>query len=184
MTQIGHNGGPTMEKGRGWRRYAWTRARAELLPKMPIEVVRRRVKRARELGLDYKAYAGIRAATGRDVIALLFSDNALRLTADARMPADRAAHLEAIKHADRLALVHAPQDPEKVLAANPGLARADSAPGLAATWPEIRARVLELKGTLPADGVVVIGETWLERDWCEAARLAGYLPADRYFAQS
>lgn len=184
MTTIGHNGGPTMEQGRGWRRYAWARARAELLPKMPIEVVRRRVKRARELGLDYKAYAGIRAATGRDVIALLFSDNALRLMANARMPADRTAHLEAIRDADRLALVHAPQIPAKVLTENPVLARADRAPGIAATWPEIRTRVLDLKGKLPADGVVVIGETWLERDWCEAARLAGYLPAERYFAQS
>ena len=29
MSGIGHNGGPTMEKGRGWRRYAWKRARAE-----------------------------------------------------------------------------------------------------------------------------------------------------------
>lgn len=183
MSGIGHNGGPTMEKGRGWRRYAWTRARAELLPKMPIEVVRRRVKRARELGLDYKAYAGIRAATGRDVIALLFSDNALRLLVDARMPAHRAAHLEAIRGAERLALVHAPQLPDRVLAENPVLVRADRAPGFNATWPEIRACVHDLKGALPADGVVVIGETWLERDWCEAARLAGYLPADRYFGQ-
>ncbi|MGR3512678.1 MAG: hypothetical protein ACU0GG_07920 [Paracoccaceae bacterium] len=182
MSGLGHNGGPTMEKGRGWRRYAWTRARAELLPKMPIEVVRRRVKRARELGLDYKAYAGIRAATGRDVIALLFSDNALRLSADARLPADRAAHLAELRHVSSLALVHPPLSPEAVLAAQPMIAGADHAPGLTATWPDIRDRVLALKGQLPADGVVVIGETWLERDWCAAARLAGYIPADRYFA--
>jgi hypothetical protein len=52
---------------------------------------------------------------------------------------------------------------------------------LAATWSEVRARVLALKGSLPADGVVVIGETWSERDWCEAARLAGYPPAAPYF---
>lgn len=182
MSGIGHNGGPTMEKGRGWRRYAWKRARAELLPKMPIEVVRRRVKRARELGIDYKAYAGIRAATGRDVIALLFSDNALRLRTDARLPSDRAAHLDAVRHVDLLALVHPPVTPEAVLASNPAFAAADVAPGLTASWPEIRDRVWTLKGTLPADGVVVIGETWLEREWCAAARLAGYLPAERYFA--
>ncbi len=184
MSGIGHNGGPTMEKGRGWRRYAWQRARAELLPRMPIEVVRGRVKRARELGIDYKAYAGIRAATGRDVIALLFSDNALRLMADARMPADRAAHLGAVRHADRLALVHPPLHPEQALAANPELTATGHAPGITATWQDIRGRVQALKGSLPADGVVVIGETWLERDWCEAARLAGYLPAERYFART
>lgn len=171
-----------MEKGRGWRRYAWKRARAELLPKMPIEVVRRRVKRARELGLDYKAYAGIRAATGRDVIALLFSDNALRLLANARLPSDRAAQLCALKDAKLLALVHPPHVPSHVGALNTVLTAVDCAPGITAGWPKVRARVLELKGSLPADGVVVIGETWLERDWCEAARLAGYLEAERYFA--
>ncbi len=171
-----------MEKGRGWRRYAWKKARAELLPRMPIEVVRLRVKRARELGLDYKAYAGIRAATGRDVIALLFSDNALRLRADGQAAPDRGAAIGGIRHAERLALVHPPLSPERVAAANPDLARVGTAPGLAATWPETRARVLALKGKLPADGVVVIGETWLERDWCEAARLGGYVPADRYFS--
>ncbi len=182
MTGIGHNRGPTMEKGRGWRRYAWKKARAELLPKMPIEVVRLRVKRARELGLDYKAYAGIRAATGRDVIALLFSDNALRLLADGRIAPERASALNAVTGADRLALVHAPHVPERVRAANPVLSNVGVAPGFTASWPDIRARVLALKGKLPADGVVVIGETWMERDWCEAARLAGYLPADRYFS--
>ncbi len=182
MSGIGHNRGPSMEKGRGWRRYAWTRARAELLPRMPIEVVRMRVRRARELGLDYKSYAGIRAATGRDVIALLFSDNALRLMAEGRMAEDRRVAIEAVRHADSLALVHAPFSPEIVAAANPVFAHVGEAPGITATWPEIRKRVLDLKGKIPADGVVVIGETWLERDWCEAARLAGFLPADRYFS--
>ncbi|MEL7151026.1 MAG: hypothetical protein AAGK71_09845 [Pseudomonadota bacterium] len=182
MSNIRHNGGPTMEKGRGWRRYAWKRARAELLPKMPIEVVRRRVKRARELGIDYKAYAGIRAATGRDVIALLFSDNALRLRANARLPSDRAAHLDALRGVEGLVLTHPPLTPEMAMTAHPILVAADRAPGLIATWPEIRERIWTLKGNLPADGVVVIGETWLERDWCAAARLAGFLPADSYFA--
>ena len=65
MTMLGHNNGPTMEKGAGWRRYAWKRARADLMPTLPLEVARRRVKRARELGIDYKSYAGIRAATDR-----------------------------------------------------------------------------------------------------------------------
>ena len=115
---LGHNQGPTMDRGRGWRRYAWTRARAELLPKMPIEVVRRRVKRARELGLDYKAYAGIRASTGRDVIALLFSDNALRLMRDARIAPARARKLDAVRQAACLALVHPPHDPLDVMTEN------------------------------------------------------------------
>lgn len=182
MTTLGHNRGPTMDRGRGWRRYAWTRARAELLPKMPIEVVRRRVKRARELGIDYKAYAGIRAATGRDVIALLFSDNALRLLNNGQVLPDRRELLEQVRGAACLALVHPPHVPEDVQRVNPVLDVVGVAPGFTAGWADIRAHVQQLKGTLPADGVVVIGETWLERDWCEAAHLAGYLPAERYFA--
>lgn len=181
MTGIGHNNGPTMEPGGAWRHYAWTKAREQLLPKMPIEVVRRRVNRARELGLDYKAYAGIRAATGRDVIAFLFSDNALRLLRDSRLPADRDAKLAALRLTDRLALVHPPHRPGIVLDRNPLLAAADTAPSSFAAWSDIRERVLALKGSLPADGIVVIGETWAERDWCEAARLAGFLSAERYF---
>ena len=51
MSGIGHNGGPTMEPGYGWRKHSWTKAREALLPKLPIEVVRRRVARAAELGL-------------------------------------------------------------------------------------------------------------------------------------
>ena len=170
-----------MDKGRGWRRYAWSRARAELLPKMPIEVVRRRVRRARELGIDYKAYAGIRAATGRDVIALLFSDNALRLLKSGEVPEGRAEAVAAVRGAERLALVHAPHEPGEVEAINVALDRVGRAPGFTARWRDVRGQILQLTGTLPADGVVVIGETFLEREWCEAARLAGYLPADRYF---
>lgn len=180
MTGIGHNNGPTMEKGGAWRRYAWTKAREELLPQMPIEVVRRRVRRARELGIDYKAYAGIRAATGRDIVALLFSDNALRLLRDSRIEPVRSEKLRAIR-CDLLSLVHPPHAPDRVIEINPELLRAGHAPGLSETWGETRARVLALKGTLPADGVLVIGETLLERDWSEAGRLAGYLAAERYF---
>lgn len=182
MTGLGHNKGPTMEKGRGWRRYAWRRARAELLPKMPIEIVRRRVRRARELGLDYKSYAGIRAATGRDVIALLFSDNALRLMKDGRMPPARAETVGAIRKADVMAMVHAPHDPARVIRLNGDLHRVTRAPAFTARWRDIRADVLTLIDGLPGDGVVVVGETWLEREWCEAARLAGYVPSETYFA--
>ena len=181
MTSIGHNKGPTMERGGAWRRFAWKKARADLLPKMPIEVVRRRVKRARELGIDYKTYAGIRAATGRDIVALLFSSNALRLLRDDRILAERADAIRAIRRADLLALVHPPHDPKSVALANPELLAIGSAPGLSHSWGETRQCILSLKGTIPSDGLVVVGETHLERGWCEAGRLAGYIEADRYF---
>ena len=65
LAGIGHNNGPTMEAGYTWRKHVWTRARADLLPTLPIEVVRLRVKRAAELGLPYKTYASVRASTAR-----------------------------------------------------------------------------------------------------------------------
>lgn len=182
MSEIGHNRGPSMETGSGWRRFAWRQARAELLPKMPIEVVRRRVKRARELGIDYKAYAGIRATTGRDVIALLFSDNALRLLEEAHLPADRAAKLKNVVSADCLAMVHPPLRPQDVTARNPVILRANIAPTVFSSWAQTRAQIFELKGVTPADGVVVIGDTWLEKEWCAAGSLAGFIPAETYFA--
>lgn len=178
----GHNGGPTMEGGAGWRRYAWRRARADLLPQLPLEVVRLRVRRARELGLDYKVYASIRATTGRDLVAFLFSSNALRPRPDGALPPETAARLDAILRCDRLALVQPPLDPARVLAANaPALIAADRAPGLSEGWGETRARVLSVLGKRPADGVLVVGATALEKEWSEAARCAGFLSAERWF---
>lgn len=181
MSGPGHNGGPTMEGGAGWRRYAWGRARAELLPKMPIEVVRRRVQRAREVGIDYKTYAGIRAATGRDVIALLFSTNALRLAHDARIEEVRANRLAARRGVEAFALVQPPQAASRVAEANSVLDRTAAAPTLRDGWAQTRAIILDLKGSTPADGIVVIGETALEREWVAAGRLAGWIDGARYF---
>ncbi len=177
----GHNNGPTMEKGRAWRRFAWKKARSDLLPTLPIEVARRRVRRARELGIDYKAYAGIRAATGRDIVALLFSTNALRVAPDLTIASERAAAVAAVRHADLLAMVQPPHDPEAWLQSNASFLRAERAPGLLQTWRDTRDALLSLTDRLPPDGVVVIGETHLERGWCDAGRLAGFVPADRYF---
>ncbi len=182
MSEIGHNKGPTMEPGAGWRRYAWKRARAELLPKMPLEIVRMRVRRARELGLDYKTYAGVRATTGRDLVAFLFSSNALRVDARAvQMSGERLEVLEALRHCDRLALVHRPLDPARIAEANPILGAVGQAPSFTDGWGDIRARVADLLGPLPRDGVLVIGETGLEREWSVAGKLAGFLPSEKLF---
>ncbi len=40
---------------------------------------------------------------------------------------------------------------------------------------------LAAAGLAPAD-VMLIGDAPDEHDWCEAARLGGYLSAERYFA--
>ena len=183
MSGAGHNGGPTMEPGQSWRRYSWTRARADLLPKLPLEVARRRVKRAAELGIDYKSYAGIRAATGRDIIALLFSDNALRLQKDGTLRPDVAEKLDRLRGAEGLGLVHLPMTPAQMRDCHPLLNRTGPAPGLWQTWAQTRAQVLDVTRPLPSDGIVVIGETALERGWAEAGRLGGFIPANQFLAQ-
>lgn len=180
----GHNRGPSTEEGTAWRAHCWRRAREALLPTLPIEVVRLRVARAKELGLPYRTYAGIRASTGHDVIGLLFSSNALRLLrATDRLPEDRRARLAAIRGADRTALAQPPLAPAALLALAP-LDAAHPAPSSRDSWPATRDRLRAVLRDrhLPGDGVVLVAETMLEREWLEAGRLAGLLSGDAFFA--
>jgi len=186
---LGHNNGPTMAAGIGFRKHCWSKARAELLPKLPIEVIRRRVKRAAELGLDYKSYASIRAASGHDVVAFLFSSNALRLLkANGGLPAERSEKLAALQRCGRLVAVQSPLTPQDMqraaVKADLPLDTIITAPGLHHTWGETRAILLTALApqNLPSDRVVAIGDTALERDWCAAGRLAGYLTAETFFS--
>lgn len=183
MSGIGHNGGPTVEGGESWRRHCWTAARARLLPTLPVEVVRLRVRRAAELGLDYRTYASVRAATGHDVVAFLFSSNALRLLAPSHvLPADRAARLEAIRACGRIALASLPLSPERVeMVARGAIDAAHPAPAHLGRFAEQAAAIRAALGRIPSDSVLLVGEGALEGDWCAAARLAGFLPAERYF---
>ncbi|WP_284162782.1 hypothetical protein [Frigidibacter sp. SD6-1] len=179
---IGHNGGPTLEGGASWRAHCWRTARARLLPVLPVEVVRLRVKRAAELGLDYKTYAGVRATTGRDLLAFLFSSNALALSvAQPVLPPERAGKLDQITACGRIALANPPLTPEAVRNAACMIDAAHAAPALLAPEREVRARLRAALGHLPADAVLLIGDHALERDWCAAGRLAGYLSAERFF---
>lgn len=170
-----------MQPGVAWRAHCWRAARAQLLPTLPIEVVRLRVKRARDLGLEYKTYASVRAATGHDLIAFLFSSNALRLVRGREtLPLDRAEKLDAMT-CDRVALAVAPLTPAAALA-NPQIDQAHPAPFALAKFSEARAAIRAALGKVPGDRVLLVGDLALERDWCAAGRLAGYLPAERFFA--
>lgn len=183
MSGVGHNGGPDMGPGVAWRTHCWTKARAELLPHLPIEVLRGRVKRARELGLEYKTYASVRASTGHDVIGFLFSSNALRLLAPRpELPEDRAAKLAGIVQCGRMALVQRPLAIDTVEQVLGGLIDGvHPAPLALASWAEARTAIRAALGKVASDNVVLVGDMALERDWCAAGRLAGYVPADRYF---
>ena len=186
---IGHNGGPPLDPGQRWRAHCWRKARAELAPKLPLEIVRRRVKRAQELGLAYPAYASILLGTGRDIVGFLFTAEAvaLRLQRDARIAEAAAAKLAALVRGDRLLLAPTP-DPEALRASlaaahGPCLDAVGAAPA-----PENRCagaeavRALLAPRRLPGDAVVMVGARPEERDWADAARLARFLGADAYFA--
>jgi hypothetical protein len=183
MNLIGHNNGPSFDRGTSWRKHCWSRARASLLPVLPIEVVRTRVRRAQALGLDYKTYAGIRAASGHDVIAFLFSSNALHLMHPAQaLPQAAFMKLSAIGGAGRVGLARAPISPDDLLIQARGvLDRTVPAPRPWARWAEARATLKAAHHGWPADGVVLVGAGPDEPAWAEAARLAAFLPAARFF---
>ena len=183
MAMIGHNGGPSTEAGLSRRRHCWTVARAELLPTLPLEVLRTRVARAKALGLDYKTYASVRAATGHDVVAFLFSSNALRVTPLRPVLAnDRAAKLQGLAGVARIGLATWHLPPSLLMTVDAGLLeRAEEAPLHLAAWGQARRRMLDILGKTPSDRVILVGDMALEADWAMAARLARYLPADRYF---
>lgn len=187
MAGIGHNGGPTMERGQAWRSYQWRQAQKAAMPStIPLMVVKMRVRRAAELGMDYRSYARIRQAAGQDILALLFSSNALGIIGDgARMPAPEAARLATVQGAERLALVHRPHAPEAVEIHNPELDAARAAPTLRDSWSAMRTRLEDFIQTRRLSGhrVVIVGDTALETEWATAARAAGYLPAADYFAR-
>lgn len=184
---IGHNGGPSMEPGAVLRTHQWRRAQRALMPNaIPKLVLQMRIKRAAELGMDYKTYAKVRQYSGDDITGLLFSSNALRIFAgDARMPEPEARVLEAVTGARRLVLVHRPQTPEAVLLGNPMLEGGDAAPRFTDSWAQMRERIGGLlRGqSLPGSRVLVIGDAPLEGEWVAAARAAGYLGAQEYFRQ-
>ena len=182
MAGIGHNSGREEGPGHSFRTFAWARARAALLPTLPIEVVRLRVKRAQDLGLPYKTYAGIRASTGHDLIGFLFSSNALRVLRDAdAMPADRAARLARLV-ADRVALAQPRVSPAR-LATLPGIDAAHPAPAVTLTWAATRdhLKAVARQRGHAADRFVIVGDTALERDWVAMAGAAGWVAGDAYF---
>jgi hypothetical protein len=186
---IGHNQGPTMERGQKWRAFQWQKARDAAMPKaIPLMVVKMHVARAHALGLDYPTYAAVRKATGRDIMGLLFSSNALRVVrAEAPyVPVERGAVLAAVTGARKLALAHAPLNPDMIGLANPMLDAVGPAPKFTESWSAMGEHLgaFMTQQHLLRDQVLIIGDTSFERDWYAAGRAAGYLEAQRYFAQT
>ncbi len=187
---IGHNQGPSFEAGRSWRAHCWKTARRELLPRMPLEVIRRRVARARQLGLAYPQYAAILLGTGRDIVAFLFTGESLglRLERELSMPGRVAERLRSLERCDRLLMVEGGPDlaglGRRLADRHLPFATLAPAPPRHAAWSEGRAAIRAALDPrrLPSDAVVMIGTSPEERVWADAAQLASFLAADSYFS--
>ncbi|MDF3854915.1 hypothetical protein ACDP63_17905 [Paracoccus sp. P2] len=186
MAGIGHNRGPALspEAGRGFRAHAWSVARRELLgARLPVEVVRLQLRRAKALGLDYKTYAGVRATTGRDLVAFLYSTNALGVFRDGQ-PVGAA---ERRRIAESAAVPHlgcAPGLAPDAIAVQIGAISAERLPPFGDSWSAVRDRMkswLRAQG-LPGDAVLMIGETEHEREMMVAGGLAGFVTGRKFFA--
>lgn len=178
---IGHNGGPG--PGSGFRTHCWSVARRDLLgARLPIEVVRLQLRRAQALGLNYKTYAGVRATTGRDLVAFLYSSNALGVfRAGQPVPAPEAARIAASAAQPHLGC--APGVPVQ-LGQQIHAVSARALPPFGASWSAMRHEMkhwLRAQG-LPGDAVLMIGETAHEREMMTAGGLAGFVSGQAFFA--
>lgn len=183
MSGIGHNRGPSIEPGAGFRRVAWSKARTALMPTLPLEVVRLRVKRAERLGLPYKTYATIRAVSGHDIVGFLFSDNALDMRRAEVVPEASQVRLRVLGGAvQRLAALHAPKDIIRVLGCDV-LDGAGRAPAMSLPWRAARdgLRAIAREAAVPLDGLIVVAATALEREWSGTAGFGGTIPRETFF---
>lgn len=187
---IGHN---SRALGQGGRRFAWKKARKDLVEaRVPLEIVRIRVRRAQRLGLTYPQYASILLGTGRDIVGFLFTVNGLQLRLARRLeaPAHVSAKLLTAPDAPRIALAPPEEAAEEFMAelAEVTAARIDAAypaPAAAASWGAAR-RIMRkalADASMPADGVVMIGGGAEDMRRADAAFLAKFIPTTEYFTQ-
>jgi hypothetical protein len=187
---IGHNSNTAM--GLGFRKYAWKRARKNLIgARVPLEIVRIRVRRAQELGLAYPQYASILLGSGRDITGFLFTVGGLqlRLRRELEMSSEVRAHLIALRRVERLALSPAGECPEafrqelEAVSSAP-IAAAAPEPDKAGHWGAARDAVLAALRPLklPRDSVVMIGDGKAEDGWATAALLAGFIESNQFFS--
>jgi len=114
------------------------------------------------------------------VVEGLFWANALRLFCAGRArDALRADKLAQVTACARRAIAVAPLMPSDI--ETDLLDAVHPAPPVHAPMGQAAAALTEARGPHPADGVLMIGDTALERDWSAAARFAGYLTSQRYF---
>ncbi|RED11372.1 hypothetical protein POI8812_01765 [Pontivivens insulae] len=188
---IGHNRPP---QPTGWQRHCWTRARKELVgERLPLEMIKVRMARARELGLSFPQYRSILLGGGRDITAFLFTAEGLhlKLTRELSIPDAVRDKLGTLRRADLLALSPSGEVPRQFADELGSLAEvtikdAGAEPEPHYSWSQQRAALRDLlrANAVPAASVVMIGRGAHQQGWAEAAELVKYLPRDEYFAES
>ncbi len=191
---IGHNNGPQMKTGLGWQQHCWKLARKNVLGKtIPIEIVRMRIKSARQLGLAYPQYASIMLGTGRDIVGFLFTVDGLHLKLRKRleMPEFVQTKLHTIEKCNLVAFSPSGEKADAFqmeLQQISGVKFQSSSPEPKpeATWPDarlaVRAALDPLK--LPSDAIVMIGNRETEKQWALAGKMARFIPSSEYYETS
>lgn len=188
---IGHNKGPSMKTGLGWQQHCWQKARKDLMGKaIPIEIVRMRIKRARELGLAYPQYASILLGTGRDIVGFLFTVDGLHLRLRKRleMPDLVQDKLQTLDKCTLMAFAPSGEAPgafqmELQQVAGTPFASSAPQPETDANWPKARCAIRAVLDPLklPSDAVVMIGTRDVEKQWAAAGKMARFIAASDYY---
>jgi hypothetical protein len=189
--RIGHNNGPSFKTGTGWRTYCWKRARKDLLGKtMPIEIVRIRIKRARELGLSYPQYASVMLGTGRDIVGFLFTVDGLQLKLRRKLeiPQNVQRKLHGITGTSLMSFTPSGEDPKSFRVELEGISgtafvSTSPEPEPYANWKAARSAIRTALDPLklPSDAVVMIGTGDIEKHWAAAGNVARFIPSAEYF---
>jgi hypothetical protein len=61
---IGHNNGPPLDPGAGWRHFCWKKAHARAWKTPPREIALARLACADSLGMSYREYTAVLLDTG------------------------------------------------------------------------------------------------------------------------
>ncbi len=186
---IGHNSGAIGASG---RRCAWAKARKDLVgARIPLEIVRIRVRRAAALGLSYPQYASVLLGSGRDIVGFLFTVGGLQLSLSRELstPTHVREKLHDVPKTARLALSPADESPDdfrKELgdALSVRIDDADAEPLDPESWRQARAAIHTVlaRNGLPADGVVMVGDSLQDASWADAAFLAKFIRTADYFS--
>ncbi len=182
---IGHNSqAPDPLQVIAWRRVIAKR------PRVSPMIARIRKERATELGMSYADYAAVRAVSGRDLSAMVFSPRSLGLRLGRRLslPDQTADQLANVRNCHLLCLCPPEEEPPafaeeltEVSGAQFRVAAPLPEPG--ASWSALRDVIRSLLDPVHLSGsaALMIGDGRTERALCAAGRLADCLSAARYF---